>query len=252
MAERRSSDPAFCVVLHDVAPSTWRWYADFVATLDRLGNIPLTLLVVPDFHRHDTLLHHPSFCGDIDRRIDRGDEVVLHGYHHDDPILSGVKNPKDLFMRRIYTHEGEFYPLAESQAKSRIEQGLALFSQLGWQTRGFVPPAWLMNDASRHALQQFDLCYTSDPQNLIRLPAWQPVAAPTLVWSARSSWRRGLSRLWNDIQRTRHQKAPLLRLGLHPVDCQHPSAQRYWLNTVQQLLACRTPLTKSAWLACND
>jgi len=250
MADQITQAPAFCLVLHDVAPSTWRWYADFIAAVDRLGNIPLTLLVVPDFHRHDSLQHHPSFCGDIDRRIARGDEVVLHGYYHDDPNPSGAR-PKDWFMRRIYTHEGEFYPLDQSQARWRIEQGLKLFAQLGWAVQGFVPPAWLLSDGSRLALQQFDFSYTSDIRGLIRLPEWRSEAAPTLVWSARSAWRRGLSRAWNDLERIRHRKAPLLRLGLHPVDLRHASSRHYWLETVQQLLESRSPVTKSTWLACN-
>ncbi len=250
MADAAKPAPAFSLVLHDVAPSTWRWYTDFIAEIDRLGDIPLTLLVVPDFHRHDRLDRHPSFCTDIDRRIARGDEVALHGYFHDDPGPIGA-SLKDWYMRRIHTHEGEFYPLDQAQARWRIEQGLAQFARLDWPVQGFVPPAWLMSADSRQALRQFDFAYTSDIHGLIRLPDWQSVAAPTLVWSARSPWRRGLSLAWNELGRLRHARAPLLRLGLHPVDMRHASSRHYWLETVERMLETRTPLTKTAWLACT-
>lgn len=248
MADRSPKAPALCLVLHDVAPQTWQHYADFVQEVDRLGRIPLTLLVVPDFHRQGPLDRYPTFCHAMDQRLAVGDEIALHGYHHDDPAPVGV-DPRQWFMRRIYTHEGEFYQLDQAQAAARIERGLALFGRLGWPAHGFVPPAWLMSDGTRRALHQFDFSYSSDLHGLIHLPDFHHEPVPGLVWSARSAWRRGLSRLWNDAKLRRHASAPLLRLGLHPVDMQHPSARRYWLDTLQQLLDQRTAMTKSAWLA---
>lgn len=248
MADPTDSSPAMCVVLHDVAPQTWPHYASFVASIDQLGAVPLTLLVVPDFHRQGALDRHPMFCRVIDERLARGDEVVLHGYHHDDPGPTGP-NPANWLMRRIYTHEGEFYALGASEATARIERGLALFDRLSWPTRGFVPPAWLMSEGTRQALRQFDFTYTSDLSGLIHLPDCRHEAAPTLVWSARSPWRRSLSRLWNDAKLKQSAKAPLLRLGLHPIDMQHASSRRYWLRRLELLLDQRVAMTKSAWLA---
>jgi hypothetical protein len=37
----------------------------------------------------------------------------------------------------------------------------------------------------------------------------------------------------------------VLRLGLHPVDMQHASILRWWVDTVQTLLGTRAALTKS-------
>lgn len=76
------------------------------------------------------------------------------------------------------------------------------------------------------------------------------MAAPGLVWSARSSWRRGVSKILSDRREQRWQNAPVIRLGLHPVDMRHDFSRRYWLETLQRLLdAGRTPMTKVAWLA---
>jgi predicted deacetylase len=238
----------FSVVLHDVAPSTWPAYRGFVEAIDRLGGIPLTLLVVPDFHHQGSIVDDRVFREAMDVRLARGDELVLHGFHHADEAPP-PRTPRDFFMRRIYTHEGEFQAIAADDARARIANGVAAFRACGWSTRGFVAPAWLLNEASRAEVAAAGMHYTSDPHGLIRLPGWQRLPAPSLVWSARSGWRRMLSRAWNDRLRRRHAEAPLLRLGLHPVDMRHEAVVRWWLDTVMALRATRDPVTKSQALA---
>lgn len=238
---------ALSLVLHDVAPSTWSAYAEFIAAVDAIGNVPLTLLVVPNFHHQGSIEDSASFLSAMETRLARGDELVLHGYYHDDPDPIPLR-PKELFMRRIYTYEGEFYSLDTAQARQRLEQGVALFQRLGWPLQGFVAPAWLLGDQARHALADLPFSYTSNTKGLIRLPELPQIPAPTLVWSARSAVRRWLSWHWNDYLQQHHRTASLLRLGLHPVDMQHPAAQHYWLDTLKTLLDRRTPMTKSAWL----
>ncbi len=238
------SDKLFSVVLHDVAPATWPAYRAFVAAIDRAGGVPLTLLVVPEFHHQGSIVDDAKFRGAMDARIARGDELVLHGFHHADGAPP-PRTPRDVFIRRIYTHEGEFQAIDAATARKRVADGLAAFASCGWTTRGFVAPAWLLNDVAKAEVTAAAFAYTSDPQHVIRLPQWQRLHAPSLVWSARSGWRRMLSRAWNDRQRRRHADAPLLRLGLHPVDMQHGSVVRWWLDAVEALRATRTPVTKS-------
>jgi predicted deacetylase len=242
-----SAGKALAVVLHDVAPQTWPCYREFVAQLDTFGRVPLTLLVVPDFHHRGVLARDRDFCATIDARLARGDEVALHGYYHSDEQALGF-NPRAWFMRRVYTHEGEFSALAQTEACARIERGLELFARLDWPVAGFVAPAWLMNRVTRHALGDFPFQYTSSPATLIRLPQWQPLPAPSLVWSARSAWRRRVSQLWNERRLRRCRGATLLRLGLHPVDMQHAAARGFWWRTIKDLLTERRALTKQQWL----
>lgn len=238
-----------CLVLHDVAPSTWGDYQPFVEAVDALGNVPMTWLVVPDFHRHDALDANPAFRRVLDARVARGDELALHGYYHDDQEPMS-HNPRDWFMRRVYTHEGEFYRLSREVALGRMHAGLELFQRYDWPVRGFVAPAWLMSDGTRQALRELPLSYTSDPQHLYRLPDFSAVDAPGLVWSARSAWRRGLSKIVSDQREQRWRDAPVIRLGLHPVDMRHRFSRDYWLRTLERLLADgRVPLTKIDWLA---
>jgi predicted deacetylase len=241
--------PAVLLVLHDVAPSTWADYQPFVAAVDALGQVPMTWLVVPDFHRHNALNAHPAFRRLLDERVDRGDELALHGYFHDDQE-PGPTTPRDWFMRRVYTHEGEFYRLSRESALARLRAGIDVFQRYDWPLHGFVAPAWLMSDGTRQALRELPLSYTSDPQHLYRLPEFSAINAPGLVWSARSAWRRGLSKLVCEQREQRWCQAPVIRLGLHPVDMRHRFCRDYWLKTLERLLAeGRVPMTKIDWLA---
>jgi len=244
MAER-----AVLLVLHDVAPSTWPDYRSFVEAVDALGTVPITWLVVPDFHHHDSLAGQDDFRRLLDDRVARGDELTLHGYYHCDD-QPAPHTPRQWFMRRIYTHEGEFYQLSRQQALQRITDGIDLFRRHDWPLQGFVAPAWLMSQGTRQALRQLPLTYTSDPNHLYRLPDFTPLDAPGLVWSARSAWRRGLSKILSDQREHHWRAAPVIRLGLHPVDMRHEFSRRYWLQTLQRLLNDgRIPRTKAAWLA---
>ncbi|MFZ5491190.1 MAG: DUF2334 domain-containing protein [Pseudomonadota bacterium] len=243
---RGNPPPAVCVVLHDVAPQTWDRYQPFLRQMDAL-EVPLTLLVVPDFHRAGDLRQHPRFVAALDARLARGDEIALHGYFHaDDQPLRG--DPLDFFMRRIYTREAEFYRLGAAAARARVQRGLDLFAALGWQPTGFVAPAWLPGAGTRAALAGLPLRYTSTRDTLVDLRAGRIHRAPGLTWSARGRWRRGASQLVNCVGRYWHRDAPLLRLGLHPADMDHARAQRFWTETLAQLLTRRTAFTKSTWL----
>lgn len=240
---------AVLLVLHDVSPQTWADYQPFVEAVDAMGAVPMTWLVVPDFHRRNALDAHPAFRRLLDERLARGDELALHGYYHDDQE-PGPRTPRDWFMRRVYTHEGEFYRLSRETALSRLHAGLEIFQRHDWPVHGFVAPAWLMSDGTRQALRELPLQYTSDPQHIYRLPDFTAIDAPGLVWSARSAWRRGLSKVLSDQREQRWRQAPVIRLGLHPVDMRHPFSRNYWLQTLERLLADgREPLTKVNWLA---
>lgn len=236
------------LVLHDVAPETWPDYRPFVEAVDQLGDIPISWLVVPDFHRRNPLEAHPDFVRLLDGRLARGDELILHGYFHADEAPP-PRTPRDWFMRRVFTHEGEFYPLDEGEASRRLDDGMALFRRLDWPLHGFVPPAWLLGPGARRALARTGLTYTSDPGHFYRLPDYQRIEAPGLVWSARSAWRRGVSRLVSERALLSHRDAPVLRLGLHPVDMRHRFAREYWLEVLGRLLRDgRRPVTKIDWL----
>ncbi|MCF5709043.1 DUF2334 domain-containing protein [Pseudomonas syringae] len=250
MVERgdRSRPRSVLLVLHDVAPHSWSMYEPFVNAVDRLDGVNMTWLVVPDFHRRSLLNEDPLFQRRLSERLERGDELALHGYYHCDDSAA-PRTLRDYFMRRVYTWEGEFYCLSSQQALRRLEAGINVFRRHGWPLHGFVAPAWLMSQGTRDALRQLPFSYTSDPQHLFRLPDFTPIEAPGLVWSARSAWRRAASRRYSDYKQARLRDSPTIRLGLHPVDMLHESSRTYWLALLTRLLEDgRQPMTKIQWL----
>ncbi|WP_428984980.1 hypothetical protein [Pseudomonas koreensis] len=61
--------------------------------------------------------------------------------------------------------------------------------------------------------------------------------------------RRGLSKIVSDQREQQWRDAPVIRLGLHPVDMRHAFSREYWLHTLERLLAeGRKPMNKIDWL----
>ena len=127
-------------------------------------------------------------------------------------------------------------------ARERIALGQAWARQHGLEMPGFVAPAWLMSPAARQAVADAGFQYTCTLNRLIALPGGEELHAPSLVFSTRSAWRRGLSLLWNRSLAWRLRNAPLLRLELHPQDAEHPAVQRCWSSILARALRERHPL----------
>src|SRR3569623_1586046 len=211
--------------------------------------LPESLLVVPDYHHRGCVDHDPAFVRAIEARLARGDEVVLHGYHHLDERVPGSQ-PLDWLQRRVYTAgEGEFAALAAADAHHRLQRGWDMLTgRLHWPIAGFVAPAWLLGPGARAALTQLPFRYTTTLRSIYRLPDWHETAAPSLVYSVRSAWRRALSRRWNRWLYSRSANLPLLRAGLHPADADHPNVVDDWCALLQRALEQRRPLTKRDWV----
>jgi len=247
-AEASSGQQTFIVALHDISPNNWPYYRPFVERMDAMGNVKLTWLVVPDFHHESASFKDPAFLNLLEKRLEKGDELVLHGFYHCDDAPAPT-NVKDYFMRRFYTVEGEFYPLAEDDARSRLERGIELFAQQNWPLHGFVAPAWLMGDGARQALRKLPFRYTSDPGHFYELPDFTSHRVPTLVWSCRARWRRAMSYVVNEASRLQYRHLPTIRMGLHPIDMQYDAARNYWIKCIERLLnEGQRSETKIDWL----
>jgi len=245
--------PALSVVMHDVAPATWGACSKLLDVLDKVHPTPVSLLVVADYHRAQRMEDDADFLRAMEQRLARGDEVIVHGLCHLDesPAPSAWR---ERFFRRFYTaSEGEFFSLNHEEAAERMRQARARFKALGWKPQGFVAPAWLMGQGALSALRDSAFNYSSSRRELIVVPSGQRFNAPSLVWSVRAAWRRRMSAVWNShlLQRVLRDPVhyPLLRLGLHPADAEHPDCVAFWQNALRQAVqAGRVPMTKGAWL----
>ena len=233
-----------CIALHDVAPATWPRCERLLAMLDAIGARAITLLVVPDFHRHGAVERDPGFIDAIEARLARGDEIALHGYTHVDESAP-PRTPAAWFRRRVLTDaEGEFSALDRITASRRIAAGRDMLARVGWRVDGFVPPAWLASRGTREALAASDLLYTSTHTALIDLRRGMALDAPSITASPRSAWRRAMSKRWLRAARWATRTSNIVRAGLHPADADHPELLAVWRSVLSDWLGEREPMTK--------
>ncbi|MET0980892.1 MAG: polysaccharide deacetylase family protein [Telluria sp.] len=237
-----------CVSIHDVAPATWDECARLAQALRSVADIPLSWLVVPNYHQHEHGHGHDDgrMRAGLDAAAARGDELVLHGYTHLDTgrAAGGLR---ERFLRGVYTRsEGEFSALAASEARRRIGLGLEWFRARGWQSPGFVAPAWLLGPGAWEALPEFGFSYTTTFTRFHLLQEGSSVFAPSLVYTARNRSGRALSPVACSISARLLARAPLMRLSLHPPDVRHPRLVAHAQRLVEHLLASHTAVTKAA------
>lgn len=242
-ADAAPSQRWLCVSLHDVAPATWPHCLQVIKAVREVADIPLTLLVVPAYHGASSA--QPEFEYAMNGQLAAGHELALHGYFHlDSGVPSGTA---DWVRRRVYTAgEGEFWALSEAEASKRLALGRRWFDANGWPLAGFVAPAWLLGPGARRAVRAHrDLRYTSTLTQLIVLPETYAIRAPCLTYSVRQAWRRPTSIAWNTVLARVTERAPVLRLGLHPRDAESQSVRRSWQRLLERALSNRVAVTKA-------
>jgi uncharacterized protein len=239
------------IAVHDVSPATWRECRELLSMLDHAGARPLSLLVIPHYHFHASVVDDRAFRRALDARLASGDELVLHGLFHVD-AEPAPRTLRGWVERRLLTRcEGEFAALSRAAAAWRIERGIAMFRALQWPLHGFVPPAWLMSEPARAALAQcgHPFTYMTVRSGIYRLPEWRYERTANLCYSPSSALRRAFSALAIRHESRRARDVPLLRLSLHPQDARVPGVLRHWERLVSAALAQRQPVTKCEWAA---
>jgi predicted deacetylase len=233
----------FCVSIHDVSVFTWEACEQLI-NLPFLKNLPLTLLLVPDWHRQDDG-KGPSaqaFVDCITAMHEQEHELCLHGYTHLDEQPVPLS---DCWRRRVLTRsEGEFSALDESLALQRLHRGQRWLSAHRWVAKGFVPPAWMINAQGISAVRRAGFEYLGLYRRWIRLADGKSLIAPTITYSTRLP---AGDALWRDIQRTiylRESRWPVLRLALHPADLGRSANLDHASRQVARWLRYREPKTE--------
>ena len=169
--ENPIDEQMLCVSIHDVAPATWADCLRLVEAVRAVADIPLTWLVVPQYHFRPE--QSPAMEACLNVALERGDELALHGFSHLD-TEEGGGGLRARFLRNVYTRrEGEFAALTEAEARRRLALGLDWFAARGWTPTGFVPPAWLLGEGAWRALRDSPFAYTTTFSHFHCLPgAW--------------------------------------------------------------------------------
>ena len=248
-ATASAEKPAAVVSVHDVAPATFEKSARIVDELKRFGISVCSLLVVPDYHHTGPSIEDPRFVEWLRFAEADGHEVVVHGYFHQRPRGSR-ETARDKFITRFYTSdEGEFYDLPYAEAHERASKAREQFERVGLKPFGFIAPAWLLGAEAERAVVDAGFEYTTRLATVRDLRSGRDVRARSLVHSVRSEWRRAASLAWNGALFRQLQGAPLMRLGLHPPDLDHPAIWRQVESQCRAISATHTPTTYRDWIA---
>jgi len=249
------------ISIHDVNPLTRETCTTILADLAEIAalgdgtgstvpNIPSTLrapsvslLVTPNHHNRAPIREDRTFADWLCQCAASRHEIVLHGYHHARPPRDG----ETLFAKitnTFYTAgEGEFLDLPYNEARELLARGRSDLAASGiTDVKGFIAPAWLLGAEATRAVRDEGFAYTT---RLDRVELFSGVDTLTqsLVWSTRARWRRAASLKWNLYLFHRLAQNPVMRIGIHPTDWEHPAIRRQILALIQAACITRTATT---------
>lgn len=247
--QKTHTDRALVVSIHDVSPLTLRETERILGDLKKIGCATTSLLVIPDHHRQGRVSGDPAFAAWLRERVAEGHEVVLHGYFHLREDNSGDGLFKKIVTQSYTAGEGEFFDLTEDDACERLNLGLSEFTACGLTALGFIAPAWLLGNDAERAVRGLGFEYTTRIATVSDFKSCYVYNARSLVWSVRAPWRRVCSLVWNRLLALVLRNAPLLRVGIHPPDWDHPAILNQILSLTSTALAGRRAMTYQQWLA---
>lgn len=217
------------VSLHDVSPRHEKAVQHALDLLREFEIPPVPLLVVPDFHGQWPLDAHPAFLEKLRSWQEQGHELVLHGYWHRELELDAKAGGAGESLKRQFLTggEGEFLSLDAARTTERLDAGLAMWDRCGLSPRpkGFIPPAWLHNDALDAELWKRGFTWTENHAGL-RYYSGAEVANPVISWASRDRIRRIASRVVCPSLERLWRKRPVMRIALHPHDFDWPALER--------------------------
>lgn len=185
----------------------------------------IAMLVVPNHWGDAPIVAGSPFAARLRRWAETGAEIFLHGYFHRDQAKHGA-TADGLRARFMTAGEGEFLGLSRETASARIVEGRALLEDvIGRPVDGFVAPAWLYGKGAIEALRDCAVPIAED-----HLRVWSPVTGkelargPVITWASRTRLRLASSLAAAAV--LRHASLRVLRIGVHPPDCRHPTLVR--------------------------
>lgn len=217
---------AFNVTIHDVAP---RWRAEVTAlraALASWGVTRATLLVVPHFHGQVRLGDDAPTVAWLRARADDGDELALHGYHHQQAGAPAAL--VDRVRARLWTAgEGECLAPHEDLPSLLARGREQLTRWLGVRPAGFVAPAWLEPRGFAQLLGSLGFAWHETSMYLEALAPRRRAYAPVIGFATRTLTRELASVAWARALLSvrdpdRAQSGRLLRLAVHPADLRSP------------------------------
>jgi uncharacterized protein len=244
----QTAQSSLVISIHDVSPLTWHKVRAMIGDLAAAGVPRLSLLVIPDHHHSGPFSGNPEFCAWLRALVAAGHEPVAHGYYHLRARQAGDGFYKSLIASHYTKNEGEFLDLGREDAAERLRRAKAEFQACGLAPTGFIAPAWLLGREAEAAVRGEGFAYTTRIGSVLDFREGKQHRSQSLVYSVRARWRRVCSLFWNFFLFRRLRRAPLVRIGLHPPDWDHPAIRAQALKLIRAALAVREAMTYEGWL----
>lgn len=248
MTQGSTQTRCLVVSIHDVSPATLETTQAMLNDLAQAGVTRTSLLVIPNHHHAHPIREDSGFQRQVRSWAQDGHEIVLHGYFHQ-RTSKHDEGLRDRAVTRFYTAgEGEFYDLTYGEAEALLRRGLDDFTACGFGVvTGFIAPAWLLGAEAECAVSDAGFHYTTllgGIKHLRPTPSFNP--SQSLVYSVRATWRVACSLVWNALLARHLRNNPIIRLGLHPPDWNHPHVRKQALQIASRMAATRRVTTYAA------
>lgn len=202
------------VSIHDITKSNLENIQTLIEVLDAYSVKKISLLVIPFYHEKETLEDIKDW---LYKNL-KDKEIILHGYTHQ----SGKFNN---FRDFLTDKEGEF--AYYENLEERLNKAINILKNLEINSRGFIPPAWLIDKEHLKLLKKFGFRFTTNRLYIIDLKNNRKIFSPVLSFGSKGMIKN-ISIKTFKLQTfiLRHLRLPLLRLALHPVDAKDKTKLR--------------------------
>ena len=224
------------ISLHDVAPATFDASKKWINLLNE-RNLSVSMLVVPGPWRGGDLLGDNSFCTWLNETATDTHEVVQHGYshtidHEDEPGIFGrvVGN----FAARGCQ---EFWGISETEARNRLQSGLAILAKVGHRPLGFVAPGWLTSRAAVGAVRRVGFNYLTTHFFVSDLVSNKRYFAPVVCQRPKSTSTSTVATMTKKLATAlRVVKLPI-RVAIHPDDLEQHETRDAIFAVIESAIA---------------
>ena len=231
------------IAIHDVTPAHEERMDRIGALIeDIVGLGKAALFAVPDFHRQAKIGSSPAFSAKLRRWADAGSEVFLHGYFHLDSALHQGQS-RSWKAKHLTAGEGEFLSLNHADATRRLIDGRKqIEDEIGRPVAGFIAPAWLYGPAAKQAIAELGFPLAED-----HFKVWKPdtgevlTRGPVITYASRTPLRLLSSLAWSRVAGAALKPSPVVRVGVHPHDCDAPELVAEITRTLMHFTKSHVP-----------
>lgn len=224
------------VSVHDVAPRYLEEIRWLLGELDAIGARPRSLLVIPRHEGRDDLRQASTLRALLEEEVERGSEIVLHGYTH---ARAGPwrGDPLTILRAAAFAREvAEFASLEWAEQRARLLAGREILAEAGFTTVGFCPPGWLHTGELPELMRELGFVYLVEMLFLVDVRDGRRLATPWFGFMGTGWLHERGAQLGARLLSPWRAVAPRLSVFLHPQGAPRSPTCRQVLRSLARTL----------------